>query len=56
MRRFEANLSPFDLSYIPNIDTPKIWLEGIAKIRSYHITNIRREISCLDKELTKTDL
>ncbi|RIB08731.1 hypothetical protein C2G38_2210860, partial [Gigaspora rosea] len=24
MRRFEANLPPFDLPYVPNIDTPKI--------------------------------
>ncbi|CAG8837700.1 41499_t:CDS:2, partial [Gigaspora margarita] len=105
MFHFEANLPLFDLSYVPNIDTPKIWwgsfknqsqhlaelalrifsinpmqancernfsalkwilgerqthldlnrLEGIAKIRSYHITNIRCEISCLDKELTETD-
>ncbi|CAG8610527.1 29447_t:CDS:2 [Gigaspora margarita] len=31
-------------------------LEGISKIRSYYTTNIRRELSFPDKELTETDL
>jgi len=31
-------------------------LEGISKIRSYYTTNIRRELSFPDKELTEADL
>ncbi|CAG8548347.1 11571_t:CDS:10 [Gigaspora margarita] len=56
MRWFEAQLPPFNLPYVSGIDTPKIWLEEISKIRSYYTTNIQHELSFPDKELTETDL
>lgn len=106
LRRFELRLAPFDLPYIPGLESPKVWwklikiqprhlpelacqifsinptqancernfsilnwilgerrtnlslknLEAIARIRSYYMNNIQRELSYISKDLTESEL
>ncbi|CAH1770403.1 14805_t:CDS:2, partial [Entrophospora sp. SA101] len=66
--QFEAKLSPYDLPYVEEMDTPELWwgdcrtrlaiqrLENISKIRSYYLTNIKAELLYYDKTSTSNEL
>lgn len=106
LRRFESKLSPFELPYVPNLESPKLWwgsikaqprhlaelayrifsinptqancernfsvlgwilgenrtnltlnkLEAIAKIRSYCMNNIQKELNYVGKDLKESEL
>jgi hypothetical protein len=106
LRRFESRITPFELPYTPNLESPKLWwgsiktqprhlaelacrifsinptqancernfstlnwilgenrtnlslnrLEAIAKIRSYYMNNIQKELSYIGKNLTESEL
>ncbi|CAG8833726.1 16262_t:CDS:2, partial [Gigaspora margarita] len=43
MRRFEAKIPPFDLSYVPGTDTPKIWW-GSFKNKPRHLAELAHRI------------
>ncbi|CAG8814060.1 36292_t:CDS:2, partial [Gigaspora margarita] len=43
MRCFKANLPPFNLPYVPNIDTPKIWW-GLFMNQSRHLAKLALRI------------
>ena len=106
LRRFESKLTPFELPYVSNLESPKLWwgsiktqprhlaelayrifsinptqancernfsilnwilgenrtnltlnkLEAIAKIRSYYMNNIQKELSYIGKNLVESEL